>query len=57
MCVVENQRPVRGHLCRTNCQPDDREKYLNDTIAAKQEGMEESMADINLIPPLMLNRK
>jgi hypothetical protein len=32
------------------------EKFLNDTIAANRKALEERMAEINLIPPLMMQK-
>lgn len=55
MCVVENS----GRFGGTYAAPIVSlmiEKYLNDTIDAKRKPLEESMANTNLIPPLMLEK-
>jgi penicillin-binding protein 2 len=55
MCVVENS----GRFGGTYAAPIVSlmiEKYLNDTIAANRKPLEEKMAGINLIPPLMLQK-
>lgn len=55
MCVVENS----GRFGGTYAAPIVSlmiEKYLNDTIDAKRKPLEERMASINLIPPLMLRK-
>jgi penicillin-binding protein 2 len=55
MCVVENS----GRFGGTYAAPIVSlmiEKYINDTIDAKRKPMEERMASINLIPPLMLQK-
>jgi penicillin-binding protein 2 len=55
MCVVENS----GRFGGTYAAPIVSlmiEKYLNDTIAADRKALEERMAEINLIPPLMLQK-
>ncbi len=55
MCVVENS----GRFGGTYAAPIVSlmiEKYLNDTIAADRKPLEERMASINLIPPLMLQK-
>jgi penicillin-binding protein 2 len=55
MCVVENS----GRFGGTYAAPIVSlmiEKYLNDTIAANRKALEERMASINLIPPLMLQK-
>ena len=55
MCVVENS----GRFGNSYAAPIVSlmiEKYLNDTIAAKRKALEEKMAGINLIPPLMMQK-
>jgi penicillin-binding protein 2 len=55
MCVVENS----GRFGGTYAAPIVSlmiEKYLNDTIAANRRALEERMAGINLIPPMMLQK-
>ncbi len=55
MCVVENS----GRFGGTYAAPIVSlmiEKYLNDTIAANRKGLEEKMANMNLIPPLMMQK-
>ncbi len=55
MCVVENS----GRFGGTYAAPIISlmiEKYLNDTIATNRLALEERMASINLIPPLMLQK-
>ncbi|HEY6064274.1 MAG TPA: hypothetical protein VIV35_11730, partial [Chitinophagaceae bacterium] len=55
MCVVENS----GRFGGTYAAPIVSlmiEKYLNDTIAANRKALEERMAGIDLIPPLMLQK-
>jgi penicillin-binding protein 2 len=55
MCVVENS----GRFGGTYAAPITSlmiEKYLNDTIAANRKALEERMAGINLIPPLMMQK-
>jgi penicillin-binding protein 2 len=55
MCVVENS----GRFGGTYAAPIVSlmiEKFLNDTIAANRKELEERMADINLIPPLMMQK-
>ncbi len=55
MCVVENS----GRYGGTYAAPIVSlmiEKYLNDTIDAKRKPLEERMTNINLIPPLMLQK-
>ena len=55
MCVVENS----GRYGGTYAAPIVSlmiEKYLNDTIAENRKALEERMAGINLIPPLMLQK-
>ena len=55
MCVVENS----GRFGGTYAAPIVSlmiEKYLNDTIAANRKALEERMAGINLIPPLMMQK-
>lgn len=55
MCVVENS----GRFGGTYAAPIVSlmiEKYLNDTIATDRKLLEKRMADINLIPPLMLQK-
>ncbi|MGH2553041.1 MAG: peptidoglycan D,D-transpeptidase FtsI family protein [Chitinophagaceae bacterium] len=55
MCVVENS----GRYGGTYAAPIVSlmiEKYLNDTIAANRKALEERMTEINLIPPLMLQK-
>jgi penicillin-binding protein 2 len=55
MCVVENS----GRFGGTYAAPIVSlmiEKYLNDTIAANRKALEEKMAAVNLIPPLMLQK-
>lgn len=55
MCVVENS----GRYGGTYAAPIVSlmiEKYINDTIAANRVALEERMASINLIPPLMLQK-
>ena len=55
MCVVENS----GRYGGTYAAPIVSlmiEKYINDTIDAKRKPLEERMTNINLIPPLMLQK-
>jgi hypothetical protein len=55
MCVVENS----GRFGGTYAAPIVSlmiEKYINDTIAANRKAVEERMASISLIPPLMLQK-
>ena len=55
MCVVENS----GRFGGTYAAPIVSlmiEKYLNDTIATNRMALEDRMAGINLIPPLMLQK-
>lgn len=55
MCVVENS----GRFGGTYAAPITSlmiEKYLNDTIAANRKALEERMAEMDLIPPLMLQK-
>jgi penicillin-binding protein 2 len=55
MCVVENS----GRFGGTYAAPIVSlmiEKFLNDTIDAKRKPLEERMASINLIPPLMMQK-
>ena len=55
MCVVENS----GRFGGTYAAPIVSlmiEKYINDTIDAKRKPLEERMTNINLIPPLMLQK-
>ncbi|HWR33572.1 MAG TPA: penicillin-binding transpeptidase domain-containing protein [Chitinophagaceae bacterium] len=55
MCVVENS----GRFGGTYAAPITSlmiEKYLNDTIAENRKALEERMAGINLIPPLMVQK-
>ncbi len=55
MCVVENS----GRFGGTYAAPIVSlmiEKYLNDTIAENRKALEERMAGINLIPPLMMQK-
>ncbi len=55
MCVVENS----GRFGGTYAAPISSlmiEKYLNDTIASNRKALEERMAGINLIPPLMMQK-
>ena len=55
MCVVENS----GRFGGTYAAPIVSlmiEKFLNDTIAEDRKALEERMAGINLIPPLMLQK-